>query len=1073
MSGSAVPSGYIEAYSRIGQNIAGIGENLGKGIAEAVAGYAKGAADMDAQRAINEQNAAVWNDEMVKLYGADSKEYQDWKRQAEKASTMGLSQLKAWNATNMGRGETIKRQLEIEQVATINQRNRILGARGAIAATGVPDQDVGEIKTSTYTFKDVKEIDDVEKELESKWQALLARAQSEGRDPRDPAYATELEALTGTLRSVREARNKVNERVNSKTVRKSNADAIAGVAEMVADAEAQATAPATADAVAEAAGKGGTTKVEEPKPPAEDTVDRSKQVAETPLGYPVFIMRKKDGTSSFFVEGQGEITNESAKKMGLDVDKLPTRQFVDDSQPTKQKVPATEQKRNDMLRDWAQRTYKVLEGTPLEGVYDAPDSTDIWEASGSDSSRRMRTDPKGEMQASADKFYKSAQAMQTAAERTLAAIEEAERNGTVGRMFLQSTTEPLVAEGDTGSTRGINVKKFGLVDSTKVGSYKENLLLNTPEKVAEAKAELKRQIAGIRTGVNVFNARFKELEFPEGGGATVRDVEVGRGTPKKEGAAVLEAAATAAAAGKAKTTTRADLTIPFKEAVGKLNNGEVVEFNPFDEDGNLTPMMRVLAAANPDLQLREGGAFNYDAAGSALARMFNANVSIEDGKVVLRPVEAEPVTVEATDINSARTYDEAQRIARNNYVIDFLKQRGITPTPENIEFVMNGGLSGGRKVEWTSQGVFAAAPEISAKDRLEIQKLQLGLQQAEQSLANSKLEGVAKLAELQSGVFGRDAVINADGSVSAKPMLMNPNTYAQDPSKGVFVRSVGILPPKQAEEYRTAIGSANATIDRLKISLPARLKQIGEQLSIQDGKPVTFLRPDGSIDGAALANDERALREYLGEVFSVVREMGKGLGPLAGNDYVFLFAQVGVPVTWQEIVDGDGSFVDRLISGGIKVHAQSNPDYFNNALTSIENQMRGKMLALNELSNGKLQVAFGNKVTDREGNVRPFDDNIRDSIVSEITAASANTENRGGKKAPTSQMGLFAHMYLNPAEYTVAGKKYFNTPEEAMRGAIRQIAVQTGYPEEYVARTLEYLRQSGNATPAPKAPASK
>jgi hypothetical protein len=507
----------------------------------------------------------------------------------------------------------------------------------------------------------------------------------------------------------------------------------------------------------------------------------------------------------------------------------------------------------------------------------------------------------------------------------------------------------------------------------------------------------------------------------------------GKFGPDAANAAGLAAEKAAGVKKEEPTKPSALLSTAVQNAIGELNSGRSVDVRLDRRDGQLSPIVRVLAYHSPEV-IKPNGEVDVTAATRILGETLNAKAEFSMGKIILSPLEAKPVEFQEIDFKTVANAYQASQVAERNAYIKYLNDRGIPATEENIRYVQTKRIadtSGNEySPEFGPEGVYKGKPlssgtGTSRKDQLQEIKL-------EQEIAANQ-RGVVR--------YGTVTVDPNTGKKTVTPKSGNKALEEYSPSNNPRLVSED-MDAKEAKLYDDEIAGRTKIIETCKIRIPETLRRYALQNAKEtQGDANYFFKPDGTIDSEKLVNSEGAKREYIRMMFDITRDLGQGLGALSATDYNFIFTQTGIPVTIQEAVsENNGNAIDRAVKYLTKEYVQGKSGYFQNILDDLSHVSK-RAIEENVVmkSNGKVQVFYTTNSENADGSSKPYE-----SLKGSIAEAYDAFLKSGASDAQSAKLNSMLH---KPEIYAA---DFGGSPNAARAYAIRRIAAKLNFSEQHV-----------------------
>jgi hypothetical protein len=908
-----VPTGYIEAYARIGQGIAETGKEIGQNISKVIETYKKSSEENEAVNTAWDTSKAGTLSFLEARYGQNSQQVAKFLEDDAKFKSGSLTQRKTMFATYRAEEDSAKNIAAADAARAIDVRRGLDAARGDAdpRARGAYE---GTMAEQTITFKGytINNQADLEaQETEIKRQAIIAK--QEGRD-------------MGPILEAAARFQEAKQKFVAKNYRGNNV--LVGEAQTLDDLDSKQRVAEEAKAKQDGTGA----------PAARPT---SKKV-------PVFGTSPKEES-----EKASKVGDEWLRAMA----KTPYYNLVIKNSPAFNAVR------------------EKIQALAKEGKLSGKEMSDAIDAG------TANTAKVAELMREAGRLYKEAQA----AAPQIEGRDGNKRAGYVKEEQMASILKQVDKDGVLA----------GYFDGLPSGASLNNFFQNID---ASAKT--------IEDAPAVFRDAFERVSKDYA--LREEDVQIAQtGKPSD--------------ATKTPAVAKILLADSIKKATDTLQAGGTVEIPMTGADVDpiiRTVLFRAPLAKNPD------GTINMKLVGGILEEVLAAKVTFADGKMILTPVESEPITYEQVDLASARNAEDAAEKSIRNSAIAELKRRGIPTTEENIQYITIGTVTdtAGREYqpEFSSSGVSLGKPLTTAMTPAEQIKYQ------REVLALNKEQ-----ADANANVFGRKVVDPNTGSTRYEPTAQSETLLQRAPLHTPY--AAGESSTQVSKEIKEDIKLATQTLLVATVTVPDALRKLSKQ---REQPEDYFFNPDGSIHTERLAGDEQAKREYIRELFGIVKSMGQGLGALSPADYYFIFTQAGVPVTLEEIQQGKGDIVEKAVTYFTKDWAQKSPRFFQNALDSLVAKQKIALGDIGARTNGAINVTFRTLSTDPSGKLLPVEQ-VTEGILSKVSKLQVDDNN-----------DLMFAMIRKPDG--LVDNVSFKSREEVIKTGLQMLADRTGYDARHL-----------------------
>lgn len=504
-------------------------------------------------------------------------------------------------------------------------------------------------------------------------------------------------------------------------------------------------------------------------------------------------------------------------------------------------------------------------------------------------------------------------------------------------------------------------------------------------------------------------------------------------------------------------------TVPTRtlmlQTADTLDQKGETSFSVFDETGRMNQMIHALAyqrgiSVHPEQvptpeQLKD--------IKTVLSDVFKAEVTVaDDGTVTMVANDRKPISYLKVDPELAQSAEERSAAQRRNFAIDALRKRGIPATEANIQRITEGYLSRNNTI-YTQQASPAGvaygepttkqvSPTMSAKELLE-------LRQTEQNVAKSNREFAALVvgtpARTQDGTIAKDADGNA---IVTAPVTWNEKSNVRISDK-FTVAGTFRDDKERAQIIDEQLESAADGLEVLELAR-TRLGEIDPTLLDADGK----INPNWQGGKGELTPDMQTT--YRTYVVRLVRALSKGLGPMAGNDYKFVYEQLGVPQDLISLLNTPN--VDfQKIAGYLVEKGQKNPAFMRKVHDTLEAQFRMKVDHVNTLTNGRVRTGWRNYSRDEQSRLLPYD-TVSGDLTSTFNARlkrETTTIDRETNKPVGGPVAQAMEWASKPQNFVGVFKG--KTTAEIQALGIKQIAATLGYDESHVRRMLAEMSQKG------------
>jgi hypothetical protein len=481
--------------------------------------------------------------------------------------------------------------------------------------------------------------------------------------------------------------------------------------------------------------------------------------------------------------------------------------------------------------------------------------------------------------------------------------------------------------------------------------------------------------------------------------------------------------------------------IKLADAVQKLgediNAGNIVDVSTNLTNGELSPILRAIEFHTPEI-INPDGTIDVTLAAQVLRDTMNVSTDIQNGKIVVSPVEAAPVEVTKIDYASVTNAYRAAEVAEQNAIIQRLKDNGVPVTKDNIDYIKSRTLS-------DSSGAYYT-PEFGPEGVYRGKRTE-GPSELERLRAITERQKIAAATAATTGNrFGTITTDPRTGRTTETPEAGNKALALSHPTDTPYLNGGGTTPAKM-DEYRKSVEQKTRIIEVARVNLPNALRRYGAD-NLQNEN--AFFDSDGNIDSEKLVADEGAKREFIRQMFGLTRDLGQGLGQLSATDYTFIFTQTGIPVTIQEAVaENNGGAIEKAVRYLTKDFVQRKPKYFQNVLDDLVSvSKRGIEESVGFNSGGKVKITYPTNSINFDGSSKPYS-----TINSELAKGFDRFIQR---KATDGSVNHLLHMLSTPKDFVVS--KDFANENDAKRYAIRRIAEKLNYSEEHVIQFLTTKR---------------